>query len=536
MISYAFKSPTLLTLALLPIFLFHGPVAEGSQALIRKEQSGKTNQPLKLYFGSLKKDHSDDRNDSEISNIGLEIDRVDYLTNKGWYGLSTSKKLKLDSNLEVEDDSDEFTTLRDAEGFSQIRLVLSKSKLSRIRNHRGHECLIKDSAFTIQLSESLRLETSENKKIKIFLDLRQSFYFEDRNRNCIFKPKFKVFTARHEKSCLKKSHEREEDGERDERHGSRHRAHGFFGSLTKAFKGLNHDRKCGHKKHWDNDENDQRRGRDCQSHKEIPVKPTPVVKPPVVVPPVVKPPVINPPVVNPPVVNPPVINPPVVNPPVVNPPVINPPVVNPPVVNPPVINPPVVNPPVVNPPVINPPVVNPPVVNPPVIDPPVVNPPVVNPPVIDPPIVNPPVVNPPVINPPVVNPPVIDPPVVNPPVVNPPVIDPPVVNPPVDSTNQGSGTPSNVVPTLVISNFGVLEIFLTGVTVAWNTDIASSSQIIVTNLSTGVETKTAIDSTQTTKHQLFVDGLEVGISYQLKAVSISSTGKGSSQSITFVKN
>lgn len=286
------KSPTLLTLALAPIFLFHGSPAQAgfnsSQPVQRQSY-----QNIKLYFGTLK---SAEKKDQSISNVDLEVERIDYLTKKGWYSLSDAKKMNVKLSAEVDDDDDddgEFMNLRDAEGFAQIRIVLNKNKYSRIRNYRGHECVIRERAISIQFNEALKLQDKENNKIKVFLDLQQSFFFQDRNRYCIFKPKFKIITVGHDKACVDFENKKRYFGYHSE-HGhhsqcGHHFGHNIFKTIPHWFKHLHlklHHGHHHHHRHWNFDEYDQVRGKVCQNHKEIVIKPVPKPPVPPVTPPV----------------------------------------------------------------------------------------------------------------------------------------------------------------------------------------------------------------------------------------------------------
>jgi hypothetical protein len=84
------------------------------------------------------------------------------------------------------------------------------------------------------------------------------------------------------------------------------------------------------------------------------------------------------------------------------------------------------------------------------------------------------------------------------------------------------------VPGPVISNFKVLEHFFSAISVSWTTNVASTTQVIVTNLSTGVQTVTAVDPSATTSHFIVINDLEPGVTYQLQAVS--ATGSASTTS------
>jgi hypothetical protein len=57
--------------------------------------------------------------------------------------------------------------------------------------------------------------------------------------------------------------------------------------------------------------------------------------------------------------------------------------------------------------------------------------------------------------------------------------------------------------------------------VTWTTDIESTSQVLYTDLSTGIEQMSVSSNTMTTSHAVVINGLSVGHTYSVQAVSIS---------------
>ena len=57
--------------------------------------------------------------------------------------------------------------------------------------------------------------------------------------------------------------------------------------------------------------------------------------------------------------------------------------------------------------------------------------------------------------------------------------------------------------------------------ITWTTDIASTSQVLYTDLSTGIEQMSVSSNTMTTSHAVVLNGLLVGHTYSVQAVSIS---------------
>jgi hypothetical protein len=85
----------------------------------------------------------------------------------------------------------------------------------------------------------------------------------------------------------------------------------------------------------------------------------------------------------------------------------------------------------------------------------------------------------------------------------------------------------------VISNFAVREVLSNDVLVNWTTDIDSTTQVLVTEVSTGVQTLTSADNLLRTSHNVQVSGLQPGTTYTLQAISISADmGKTMSSAIT----
>lgn len=72
----------------------------------------------------------------------------------------------------------------------------------------------------------------------------------------------------------------------------------------------------------------------------------------------------------------------------------------------------------------------------------------------------------------------------------------------------------------VISNFEVGEVVLQSVSFQWDTDLPSTSQVLLTNTKTGQEILTDSDNGLRTRHQITVDGLDAGTVYKVKAISV----------------
>lgn len=86
----------------------------------------------------------------------------------------------------------------------------------------------------------------------------------------------------------------------------------------------------------------------------------------------------------------------------------------------------------------------------------------------------------------------------------------------------------------VISNFAVGEVFLSGVSLSWKTDIPATSQVKVVNKVTGEVTLTDSDNALRTDHSVFVTGLQAATAYTAQAVSISEDlGNTMSEQIDF---
>lgn len=73
----------------------------------------------------------------------------------------------------------------------------------------------------------------------------------------------------------------------------------------------------------------------------------------------------------------------------------------------------------------------------------------------------------------------------------------------------------------VISNFRVTEVFSNEAILNWTTDIEATSQILVTDVETGIQILTVSDNLLRTNHSILVRGLTAGKTYSLQAVSIS---------------
>ncbi|MES2800942.1 MAG: PA14 domain-containing protein [Bdellovibrionota bacterium] len=73
----------------------------------------------------------------------------------------------------------------------------------------------------------------------------------------------------------------------------------------------------------------------------------------------------------------------------------------------------------------------------------------------------------------------------------------------------------------VISKFVIGEVVLQSVSFTWETDIAATSQLILTNQTTGGITVTTTDNVLRTKHSLQIDNLQIGTTYKVQAYSVS---------------
>lgn len=86
----------------------------------------------------------------------------------------------------------------------------------------------------------------------------------------------------------------------------------------------------------------------------------------------------------------------------------------------------------------------------------------------------------------------------------------------------------------VISGFRTGEIFSNEVRFTWTTDIPATTQILLTNTSTGEQTVTETDNVLRTSHNVNISGLEAGVTYKAQALSVSEDlGKSLSEKITF---
>jgi hypothetical protein len=79
-------------------------------------------------------------------------------------------------------------------------------------------------------------------------------------------------------------------------------------------------------------------------------------------------------------------------------------------------------------------------------------------------------------------------------------------------------------PAPVISNFRVLSIGMTSVTLAWTTDIQSTSQIIYRKIGVIAESSTPTDGLFYTDHTVTVTGLTSNTDYSVRASSASTSG------------
>ncbi|MGE5086814.1 MAG: hypothetical protein ACM3MG_10975 [Bacillota bacterium] len=441
-------------------------------------QQKEAQQQVKLYFGALTSENksSTGKNSCGAENVQLNVDRIDYQTQKGWYSTSSGKSVEFSKD---QDDSVGSCSLGDAKGISQIRIVLNKNKCGRIHDDRGHECKITDPYFLVKFKKGLNFANYENNKLKVFMDLSQSSFEYKKDGSCVFKPKFKVVHAGHNKKCLEANQEHERQCGGKDKHNSKDRRHtpdprGYAYGLYKQ-------KHHGHHAGWDRDDEDEVLGEQCQQHGDIPVdEGSGSTTPPVVTPTPSPTPVVTPsPTPTPTPAPTPVVTPsPTPSP-----------------------------------------------------DPtPVVTPSPT--PTPDPT---------PVVTPSPTPSPSPSPAPSTDTSTTPSTGD--VTSPtgstgstPTDSgSGSGSGSTTTVpAPTVqgpVISGFMVAENFLTGVSVKWGTDIASTSQVIITDMSTGVQTMTALDASAVTSHFVYIDNLTPGVTYELKAVSSANSASTTSSAI-----
>lgn len=86
----------------------------------------------------------------------------------------------------------------------------------------------------------------------------------------------------------------------------------------------------------------------------------------------------------------------------------------------------------------------------------------------------------------------------------------------------------------VVSSFQITDIGIVDAKLSWKTDIASTSQVLVTNALTGVVVLTLSDNQLRLDHDQMLTGLSPNTEYKVKAVSISDDlGKTISEELTF---
>ena len=86
----------------------------------------------------------------------------------------------------------------------------------------------------------------------------------------------------------------------------------------------------------------------------------------------------------------------------------------------------------------------------------------------------------------------------------------------------------------VVSKFAVGEVVLQSVSLSWETDIPATSQVIITNQTTGGITVTTTDNILRTQHQVQLDNLQSNTVYRVQAYSVSEDmGKGKSVELEF---
>lgn len=73
----------------------------------------------------------------------------------------------------------------------------------------------------------------------------------------------------------------------------------------------------------------------------------------------------------------------------------------------------------------------------------------------------------------------------------------------------------------VVSDFRVSEVLSNNLILNWTTDIESTTQVLITEVATGVQTLTTSDNLLRLDHRVVVSGLQPGTQYQVQAISIS---------------
>lgn len=81
------------------------------------------------------------------------------------------------------------------------------------------------------------------------------------------------------------------------------------------------------------------------------------------------------------------------------------------------------------------------------------------------------------------------------------------------------------VPDLTISNFAIKSMSGTSAVLGWDTNLAASSQLHITNIFTGEEIYTDLDSTLVTSHTANLGNLVSGMYYQVQAISVDEKGR-----------
>jgi hypothetical protein len=85
-----------------------------------------------------------------------------------------------------------------------------------------------------------------------------------------------------------------------------------------------------------------------------------------------------------------------------------------------------------------------------------------------------------------------------------------------------------------ISNFQIGEIILSDVTFSWETSLPATSQVVLTEVTSGVETITTSDNILRLNHQILISGLKARTQYRAQALSVSENlGRSYSSPITF---
>jgi hypothetical protein len=100
--------------------------------------------------------------------------------------------------------------------------------------------------------------------------------------------------------------------------------------------------------------------------------------------------------------------------------------------------------------------------------------------------------------------------------------------------NSASFNPCKEGDIPTITNVILGETFVDSASLDWDTDLLSTSQIVVTNVATGAQLISTADNTMTSHHHVSLSGLAADTAYNIQAVSISDTyGKGFSTPVPY---